>query len=80
MGGKVVILVGDDERARALARALAAEGAGVLLATADAVAGGRLASELAGTGARVAVFSPGPDPTADVDALVEMAGELTPRG
>ena len=80
MTGRLVVVATDDERGRALARALAAEGAGVVLATADPAAAGRMASELAGTGARVAVFSPGEDPAADVDAVVELAGELSPRG
>ncbi len=70
----------DDDRGRALTRALAAEGANVVLATAEPAAGGRMAGELAETGARVAVFCPGPDPAADVDAVVEMAQELTPPG
>ena len=80
MRGRVVVVATDDERGRALARALAAEGAGVVVAGADPAAGGRLATELSETGARVAVFSPGPDPAADVDAIVELAGELNPRG
>ena len=80
MRGRVVVVATDDERGRALARALAAEGAGVVVAGAEPAAGGRLATELSETGARVAVFSPGPDPAADVDAIVELAGELNPRG
>jgi len=80
MSGRLMVVATDDERARALARALAAEGATIVLATADPAAGGRLASELTGTGARVAVFCPGPDPAADVDAIVELAGELNARG
>ena len=80
MSGRLVVLTADDEQGRALARALAAEGASVVLATADPDAGGRLAAELAGTGGRVAVFCPGSDAEADVDAVVEMAGELNPRG
>ncbi len=79
MRGRLVVVVTDDERGRALARALAAEGAGVVLATGDPAVGGRTASELAGTGTRVSVFCPGPDPVADVDAVVEMADELSPR-
>ena len=80
MSGRVVVVATDDELGRALARALAVDGAGVILAAADPAAGGRIASELAGTGARVAVFCPGTDPAADVDAIVELAAELTPRG
>ena len=80
MSGRLVVVVTDDEQGRALARALAAEGAGVVIATADVAAGGGMASELAGAGARVAVFCPGADPAADVEALVELAGELSPRG
>ena len=79
MSGRVVVVATDDEQGRALARALALEGAGVVIATADAAAGGRMASELAGAGARVAVFCPGADPAVDVEALVELTGELTPR-
>ena len=79
MSGRLVVVATDDEQGRALARALAAEGAGVVIATGDVAAGGRMASELAGTGARVAVFCPGADPAADVEAIVELAGELTPR-
>jgi NAD(P)-dependent dehydrogenase (short-subunit alcohol dehydrogenase family) len=78
MSGRLVVVTTDDERGRALARALAVEGAGVVLATADPAAGGRMASQLAGTGARVAVFCPGPDPEADVEALVELAAEVSP--
>ncbi len=80
MTGKLVVVAADDEQGRALARALAAEGAAVVLATGDPAAGGRMASELAGTGARVAVFCPGRDPAADVDAVVELVHELNPRG
>ncbi len=80
MTGRLVVVTSDDERGRSLVRALAAEGAGVVLATGDPAAGGRLASELAGTGVRVAVFSPGPDPVADVGAIVELAHELNPSG
>jgi NAD(P)-dependent dehydrogenase (short-subunit alcohol dehydrogenase family) len=80
MTGRLVVVASDDERGRTLVRALAAEGAGVVLATDDPAAGGRLASELAGTGLRIAVFCPGPDPVADVDAIVELAHELSPRG
>ena len=80
MTGRLVVVVADDEQGRALARALAAEGAAVVIATGDAVAGGRMASELGGTGARVAVFCPGADPAADLEALVELAGELSARG
>jgi NAD(P)-dependent dehydrogenase (short-subunit alcohol dehydrogenase family) len=76
MTGRLVVVTTDDEQGRALARALAAEGAGVVLATGDAAAGGRMATELAGTGARVAVFCPGADPATDVDALVELIHEL----
>ncbi len=72
-------MVADDEQGGALARALAAEGAGVVLATGDSAAAGRLATEVAATGARVAVFSPGPDPAADVEAPVELTAELNPR-
>jgi hypothetical protein len=80
MTGRLVIVATADEQGQALARALAAEGAGVVLATGDPVAGGRMATELADAGARVAVFAAGPDPAADVDALVELAQELNPRG
>ncbi len=80
MAGRVVIVTAGDDQGRALARALVAEGAAVVMATSDPEAGGRVASELGGTGARVAVFSPGSDPAADVDAIVELAAELGPRG
>lgn len=73
----MVVVATDDEQGRALARALAAEGAGVIVAAADPAAGGRLATELADAGARVAVLSLGSDPAADVDAIVELAGELS---
>ena len=76
MTGRLVVVATDDEQGRALALALAAEGAGVVLATGDAAAGGRMATELAGTGARVAVFCPGADPATDVDAIVELIHEL----
>lgn len=80
MSGRLVVVATDDEQGRALARALAVEGAGVVIATGDAAAGGRMASELADAAARVAVFCTGEDPAADVEALVELAGELSPRG
>ncbi|HWC10558.1 MAG TPA: hypothetical protein VG455_04975 [Acidimicrobiales bacterium] len=48
MSGRVAVVATDDEQGRALARALAAEGAGVIVAAADPAAGGRLATELAG--------------------------------
>ena len=73
------MVASDDEQGRALARALAAEGAGVVLATGDPAAAGRMATELAGTGARVAVFCPGGQPAADVEAVVELIHELNPR-
>ena len=79
MSGRLVVVATNDEQGRALVRALAAEGAGVVLATGDPVAGGRMASELTATGARVAVFCPGPDSAADVEAVVELAHELNPR-
>jgi NAD(P)-dependent dehydrogenase (short-subunit alcohol dehydrogenase family) len=88
LSGRLVILAGcgpersrgDDDRSRALTLALAAEGASVVVVAPDAHAGGRLAAELrAREGGRVAVFCPGPDTAADVDALVELAAELGPR-
>ncbi len=79
MNGRLVIVATDDDQGRALAQALAAEGAGVVLAARDPEASGRLASELGGTGSRVAVFCPGPDPEADIEGLVELAVELGPR-
>jgi NAD(P)-dependent dehydrogenase (short-subunit alcohol dehydrogenase family) len=80
MTGRLVIVTADDEQGRALAQALAAEGAGVVLATSDPATSGRLASELGGTGARLAIFCPGPDLSADVDAIVELAAEVGARG
>ena len=79
MRGRVVVVATDDEHGRALVRALAAEGAGVVVATRDPAAAGEMASEVAGTGAPVAVFCPGDDTAADVEALVELAAELNPR-
>ena len=80
MAGRLVIVTADDDQGRALAQALVAEGAAVVVATSDPEAGGRMASGLDRSGARVAVFCPGPDPAADVDAIVELAAELGPRG
>ena len=83
MGGRVAIVTvasDDGGRSSALARALAAEGATVILVSDDGELGGRLASELkAEAHGRIAVFSPGPDAAADVDALVELATELGGR-
>ncbi|MEN3316533.1 MAG: hypothetical protein V7605_2767 [Acidimicrobiaceae bacterium] len=64
---------GEVARARALGRALVAEGASVVLVSPDAGIGGRLAAEL-GAGA---VFCSSDDVGADVDALVELAADLT---
>lgn len=64
----------------ALARALAAEGAGVIVVADDGDRGGRLATLLRDEGApRVAVFCSGTDPAADLDALVELVAEVGPR-
>ena len=83
MSGRVAIVTvarGDEHRSSALARALAAEGATVILVTDDGQLGGRLASELGAEGGRrIAVFSPGADAAADVEALVELATELGGR-
>jgi len=78
LSGRVAfVTVGEraDEaaRARALARALVAEGASVVVVSPDAETGGRLAADV-GAGA---VFCPGDDAGADVDALVELADDLT---
>ncbi|MGI9079488.1 MAG: hypothetical protein ACR2GF_01470 [Acidimicrobiales bacterium] len=64
---------GEVARARALARALVAEGASVVLVSADADAGGRLAADV-GAGA---VFCPGDGAGDQVPALVELADDLT---
>jgi len=71
-----VTVTEGDERAESLARALVAAGALVVLVAADAATAGRLSAALApGT----AVFCPAADPAADVDALVELAAELSGR-
>ncbi|HEX2043660.1 MAG TPA: hypothetical protein VHF24_13585 [Acidimicrobiales bacterium] len=69
-----------EERTAAIARALAAEGATVILVTGGGDRGGRLASVLHEEAqGRVAVFCAGSDPAADLEALTELAAELSPR-
>jgi len=77
LSGRVAfVTVGDgpagDDRSAALARGLVGEGALVVLVSADAEVGGRLAGVI---GAR-AVFCPSDDAGADVHALVELAADL----
>ena len=74
----VVVPVGlSADQAADLARRLASEGAAVVLVTAgEDPAAGRLAAELTPTRAAVMVLSGERD--ADLDALVELLGELFP--
>ena len=78
LNGRVafVTVTGGDERSEALTRALVEEGVMVVLVADDAEAAGRLAATFAGG---TAVFCPGGEVGADVDALVELAGELVGR-
>ena len=78
LAGRVAfVTVSDgDERSELLIRALVAEGAMVVLIADDAEAAGRVAAACTGG---TAVFCPGEDTSADVDALVELAGELAGR-
>ena len=77
----VVLPVGlSTELTAAMARRLAAEGAAVVLVAAehgpDTAHAGRLAADLAP--ARAAVFVLTGEEAADLDALVELLGELFP--
>jgi 3-oxoacyl-[acyl-carrier protein] reductase len=76
LAGRVVVVIGAD--AAGPARALAAEGAAVVLAGADSAALGALAGEIAAAGGRAVVFA---GDSQDVDgraALCEMVDELFP--
>jgi len=78
--GRLAFVTLAEERGESIARALAGEGATVVLVTADGERGGRLAEEIrAANGGRVAVFCGEADASADLDALVELAAELAPR-
>jgi hypothetical protein len=83
LAGTMAIVALDatgEERTAAIARALAAEGATVILVTGGGEQGGRLASVLHEEArGRVAVFCAGSDPAADLEALAELAAELSPR-
>lgn len=74
--GRVAFVATDGTRADGLARALAADGATVVLLAAEPAAAGRLAATL---GDGVAVYCLGDDPTADAAALAELAADLVSR-
>jgi NAD(P)-dependent dehydrogenase (short-subunit alcohol dehydrogenase family) len=75
LSGRVVLLA-SAETGPALALALAVQGASVVAVAPDLEAGGRLAAEVRRAGGRAAVFCPGPDANADVEAVVELVAEL----
>ncbi|HEX2023842.1 MAG TPA: hypothetical protein VHF00_04005 [Acidimicrobiales bacterium] len=83
LSGTVAIVALDatgEERTAAFARALAGEGATVILVTGGGDRGGRLATVLHEEAqGRVAVFCAGSDFAADLEALAELAAELSPR-
>ena len=70
-----------DGGGEAIAGALAGEGATVVVVTTEGERGGRLAEEIraasAASGGRVAVFCGGTDTSEHLDALVELAAELS---
>lgn len=78
LAGRVVVVTdADSDRGARHARALAQDGAALVLAGADTGALGVLASELAqGHGARVAVFAGDTDDYAGRAALAELLAEL----
>jgi NAD(P)-dependent dehydrogenase (short-subunit alcohol dehydrogenase family) len=76
LAGRVVVVTGDDTAGSA--RALAAEGAAVVLAGSDGAALGALAREITGAGGRVAVFVGDPEAPDGRAALCEMVDELFP--
>lgn len=78
--GRLAFVTLEGARSEALARALADEGATVVVVAADGERGGQLAEAIgSGHNGRVAVFCIGADVSADLDALVELGAELAPR-
>ena len=77
-GRTVVFPLGlSDDQAGAVARRLAGEGAAIVLVTREDSSGaGQLAASLAAASARTAVVALSGDEQADLDALVELLGEL----
>lgn len=77
--GRLVFVALDEGAGEAIARAVAMEGASVIVVTADGERGGRLAEDIrAAHNGRVAVFCAGAEGPGDLDALVELAAELSP--
>lgn len=76
----VALDASGEQRTADFARALAAEGATVILVTGGGDCGASLAPVLHQEArGRVAVFCAGSDLTADLEALAELAAELSPR-
>lgn len=83
----VVVVLGEEEHAPALARALADRGASLVVVTASQGGAGEgppaavtsLPVGVAGGEGRrrVAVFCTGSDPAADAEAVAELAADLT---
>ena len=79
--GHIAIVSLDPYDTEALARGLARQGAGVVVVSADAERGGRLAAAIhAEAEARVAVFCPVDALENELDALVELVRELNSGG
>lgn len=79
LAGRLAVVTLDEAAGEAIARAVAMEGASVIVVTADGERGGRLAQEIhAAHDGRVAVFCGGVDLPGDLDALVELAAEMSP--
>ncbi len=80
LSGAMAIVALDatgEERTAGFARALASEGATVILVTGGGDRGGSLASVLhEDARGRVAVFCAGSDLAADLEALAELAAEM----
>jgi hypothetical protein len=77
LSGHTAIVALDAAGGEALARRLLREGAGVVLVSADAGSGGRVAADLDPGEAALAVFCPEHDLEQELDALVELVAELS---
>jgi NAD(P)-dependent dehydrogenase (short-subunit alcohol dehydrogenase family) len=73
LAGRVVVVVGPS---RSVARALAGDGATVVLVGSDATELGEIARTVDDAGARSAVFVGDPDEPADRSALAELLAEV----
>jgi shikimate 5-dehydrogenase len=78
LGHVAFVLAGRGGAEEAVTRAVAQEGATVVVVASDAEEGGRLARDLRDAGTRrVAVFCTGDDPQRDAGALVGLVADLS---